>query len=116
MDAETGFPIKRITVLKIPIDIVPEDKIDEAVTRLFRDGGNHSSPNSGIPEAAAAGALGVQLGGTNRYFGAPVEKPTIGDPHRPLDRQAWLGAVRLMYGAELLLLLVWTVVAAVWRI
>ena len=74
---------------------------------MVRDGRNHSSPNSGIPEAAAAGALGVQLGGTNCYFGKPVEKPTIGDPLQPLDRRAWTGAVRLMYGAEMLLLAGW---------
>jgi adenosylcobinamide-phosphate synthase len=78
---------------------------------MGRDGRNHSSPNSGIPEAAAAGALGVQLGGTNWYFGRPVDKPTIGDPLRPLDRRAWQGAVRLMYGAELLLLTGWGVMS-----
>jgi len=74
---------------------------------MLRDGGNHSSPNSGIPEAAAAGALGVRLGGTNFYFGQPVVKPTIGDPLRPLDGNAWKGAVKLMYGAEVLLLIIW---------
>jgi adenosylcobinamide-phosphate synthase len=74
---------------------------------MVRDGGNHASPNSGIPEAAAAGALGVRLGGTNSYFGVPMAKPTIGDPLRPLDRGAWSGAVRLMYGAEVLLLAGW---------
>lgn len=74
---------------------------------MRRDGRNHSSPNSGIPEAAVAGALGVQLGGTNWYFGRPVAKPTIGEPVNPLDRRAWQGAVRLMYGAEVLLLLCW---------
>lgn len=41
MDAEAGFPTKRITVLRIPIDIVPEDKIDEAVKSLFADNQNH---------------------------------------------------------------------------
>jgi len=74
---------------------------------MRRDGRNHSSPNSGIPEAAAAGALGVQLGGTNYYFGRPVAKPTIGEPLHPLAYRDWLGAVRLMYGAEMLLLLLW---------
>lgn len=74
---------------------------------MVRDGGNHASPNSGIPEAAVAGALGVMLGGTNHYFGRPVEKPTIGDALKPLERSAWVGAVRLMYGAELLLLTGW---------
>jgi len=79
---------------------------------MRRDGRNHSSPNSGIPEAAAAGALGVQLGGANSYFGRPVVKPTIGDPLRPLDRNAWRGAVQLMYGAELLLLAGWLALKA----
>ena len=74
---------------------------------MLRDGNHHSSPNSGIPEAAAAGALDVQLGGANRYFGAILEKPTIGDPLRPVGRMAWQGAVRLMYGAEGLLLALW---------
>nr|WP_246551679.1 adenosylcobinamide-phosphate synthase CbiB [Geobacter hydrogenophilus] len=78
---------------------------------MLRDGRNHSSPNSGIPEAAAAGALGVRLGGTNVYFGKPVAKPTIGDPLNPLDSAAWRGAVRLMYGAEGLLLLGWGAIA-----
>lgn len=74
---------------------------------MGRDGRNHASPNSGIPEAAAAGALGVQLGGTNCYFGKPVEKPTIGEPLHPLACGDWHGAVRLMYGAEVLLLFFW---------
>ena len=71
---------------------------------MRRDGRNHSSPNSGIPEAAAAGALGVRLGGTNVYSGIRVAKPTIGDASQPLSFSAWRGSVRLMYGAEALLL------------
>lgn len=80
-----------------------------ALRMMMRDGRNHSSPNSGIPEAAAAGALGVRLGGTNSYFGKPVAKPTIGDPLRPLDAAAWRGAVRLMYGAEGVLAVFWLI-------
>lgn len=81
-----------------------------ALRIMNRDGRNHSSPNSGIPEAAAAGALGVQLGGTNVYFGKPVAKPTIGDPGKPLSVEAWRGAVRLMYGAEALLAGLWILI------
>jgi adenosylcobinamide-phosphate synthase len=82
---------------------------------MIRDGGNHSSPNSGIPEAATAGALGVRLGGTNRYFGQPVEKPTIGDPLQELSRESYQGAIRLMYGSLVLLLMVWGVAIGVLR-
>lgn len=77
---------------------------------MLRDGRNHSSPNSGVPEAAAAGALGVRLGGTNRYFGKPVEKPTIGDPQRNLSAESYRGVIRLMYGATALMLLLWCMI------
>ncbi|WP_224959972.1 adenosylcobinamide-phosphate synthase CbiB [Geomonas subterranea] len=79
---------------------------------LRRDGRNHSSPNSGFPEAAAAGALGVRLGGANRYFGKVVEKPTIGDPLLPLSQASYDGVVRLMYGSEALLVAAWVVLLA----
>ena len=46
---------------------------------MKRDGRNHTSPNSGIPEAAMAGALGVRLGGPSTYGGVLVQKPFIGD-------------------------------------
>jgi adenosylcobinamide-phosphate synthase len=46
---------------------------------MGRDGRNHTSPNSGIPEAAMAGALGVRLGGPSTYGGIVVAKPFIGD-------------------------------------
>jgi adenosylcobinamide-phosphate synthase len=82
-----------------------------AMSIMRRDGRNHSSPNAGIPEAAVAGALGVQLGGTNVYFGQVVEKPTIGDPGQPLCRESYRGVVRLMYGAEVLLVGVWVIVS-----
>ena len=74
---------------------------------LRRDCRNHSSPNSGFPEAAAAGALRVRLGGINRYFGRSVVKPTIGDAALPLSLAAYGGVVRLMYCSEALLVLGW---------
>lgn len=46
---------------------------------MLRDGRKHLSPNSGIPEAAIAGALGVRVGGPSFYGGVLVEKPYIGD-------------------------------------
>lgn len=49
-----------------------------------RDKRNHASPNSAQTEAAMAGALEVQLAGPSYYFGQRVEKPTIGDPIRPV--------------------------------
>lgn len=42
------------------------------------EGGNHSSPNAGYPEAAFAGALALKLNGPNYYNGKLVDKPYIG--------------------------------------
>ena len=66
---------------------------------LRRDARNHSSPNSGFAEAAVAGALGVQLGGLNHYFGQPCPKPTLGDPVEVLNRRHIPRANALMFTA-----------------
>lgn len=50
-----------------------------------RDRYNHTSPNSAHPEAAMAGALDIQLGGANYYFGKLVVKPTIGDKVKVIE-------------------------------
>ncbi len=44
-----------------------------------RDAGQHPSPNGGVIEAAFAGALDVQLGGTNRYGDRVEERGVLGD-------------------------------------
>lgn len=65
--------------------------------RIFRrDGRCHPSPNSGLTEAAVAGALGVQLGGLNYYFGKPSERPRMGDATAPLQREHIPQTNRLM--------------------
>lgn len=51
----------------------------------IRDRKNHKSPNCAYSEGAVAGALGIQLGGTNIYFGKLVYKPTIGDKGRDIE-------------------------------
>lgn len=56
-----------------------------ALRIMKRDHTNHLSPNCAWSEAAAAGALHVQLGGTHMYFGKPIEKPTIGDDDLPVE-------------------------------
>jgi adenosylcobinamide-phosphate synthase len=68
---------------------------------LLRDGRQHPSPNSGRPEAAMAGALGVQLGGINRYGGLPIERPCLGDPDQPLTKAHIGMALTLMLWTSL---------------
>lgn len=74
--------------------------------RIFRrDRLNHKSPNSAHTEAACAGALELQLGGSNFYFGQLVIKPTIGDDLRPIETVDILRANQLMYITAVLTLL-----------
>ncbi len=68
---------------------------------LKRDHANHLSPNCGWTEAAAAGALGIRLGGAHEYFGKTVEKQTIGDDLRPAVRKDIKRINRLMYATVL---------------
>lgn len=74
-----------------------------ALTITLRDRLKHPSPNSGHPEAAAAGALGVRLGGSASYKGIPSWKEYIGSPLAPLDERAYRGMLTLMYLTTLLM-------------
>jgi adenosylcobinamide-phosphate synthase len=79
----------------------------KAAFRIYRrDRRKHASPNSAHTEAAAAGALGVQLAGNAWYFGKLYEKPSIGDPTRPVEYEDIRRVNRLMYGTSALALLV----------
>lgn len=78
-----------------------------------RDNRNHASPNSAQTESACAGALGIQLAGPAYYFGELYEKPTIGDPLRPIEAEDIRRANRMLYAASVLALLLCMVVSCV---
>ena len=62
-----------------------------------RDAHLHPSPNSGIPEATVAGALGIRLGGVNIYFGQPKERAIMGDGTVPLQLKHIHQTILLLY-------------------
>ena len=64
---------------------------------FFRDRRKHASPNSAHTEAAAAGALDIQLAGNAYYFGKLYEKPFIGDPLQAVRPDDIRRVNRLMY-------------------
>ena len=72
---------------------------------MLRDAHLHASPNAGWPEAAMAGALGVQLGGEALYDGVTTARPTFGDGPRPTAADLARG-LRLYRRACLLLWLI----------
>jgi len=50
---------------------------------MWRDAPKHASPNAGWPEAAAAGALDLRLGGPACYDGVMHARPQFGDGASP---------------------------------
>jgi adenosylcobinamide-phosphate synthase len=81
---------------------------------MMRDRKNHKSPNCAYPEAAAAGAMRIQLGGTNSYFGELMYKPTIGDKQKELQSTHIKDTIKLMYGSEILLVLIYYIVVIIY--
>lgn len=77
---------------------------------LMRDHGKSKSPNAGWPESAAAGILGIQIGGPTSYFGEIVEKEYIGENKKELEIQDIKRVCNLMTGTTITMLLVGTVV------
>ena len=99
-------------LLCLAAPFVPKGKPVAALVTMITDSRHHRSPNSGWPEAAAAGALGLALGGPRKYPGLMVEEKWIGsgrakaqqaDIHRALH----LFTVACLMDAGLVVLLLW---------
>lgn len=71
---------------------------------FLRDRKKHLSPNAGQTEAAMAGLLGIQLGGSHVYGTRLVEKPSLGDAKAPIDSGKLRDSLRILYGAVALAL------------
>ena len=82
-------------------------------TFVRKSGRHHASPNSGYPEAALAGILDCRFGGPHYYFGQLFDKPYIGTNPRPLTTADMKKALRVNRKAEVLMLVITTVLFAV---
>lgn len=107
----------RISGIIIPIaSYILRKGFLNSLKTVVADGGKNPSPNSGVPEAAFAGALRVQLGGLNYYGGIPVHKPYIGQPYNTLRRKHIKEAVELMYVSSAVMIVVLLTVNYIWNI
>ncbi len=79
-DLANYVPARITAVLVIIAAFILKLDYKNAIKILVRDKKNHSSPNSPLSEAPAAGALRIELGGKAWYFGEMSLKPTMGDP------------------------------------
>lgn len=105
LDDLANFIPARLTALLIPLAAFLLRLDAKSSWRiLLRDRKNHASPNAGHSEAAVAGALGIQLGGSNVYFGKVMTKPTIGEAKSIIKANHILLANRLTLVTMVLLL------------
>ncbi|MFA4889828.1 MAG: cobalamin biosynthesis protein, partial [Candidatus Omnitrophota bacterium] len=74
---------------------------------------NGPGVNSDAVEAAMAGGLGVQLGGTNFYNSVAVDKLFIGQAAEPLDIKHIRQSVMIAYVSSVLMLIIGVIVLIV---
>jgi len=72
-----------------------------AIVLGWRDRRKHESPNAAWLEASFAGALGVELGGPAWYSGHRMDKPTLGEPSRPIETGDIDKALALMWSTTI---------------
>lgn len=105
-DAVNLVPARLTAVLVIAGSLVLRLGWKESFRAVRQDASLQPSPNSGYPEAAYAGALGVRLGGTNFYNGWPIRKAYLGKPVRELKPELYSQVRWLFYFTSALALLV----------
>jgi len=105
-DLANLIPSRLTALLFIFSSFILRKKWREAWKVTLKDGRKNLSPNSGYPEAAVAGALGVRLGGRSFYFGKAEEKPFIGNAERPIGVNQVKESLYLMIVSSLTALIV----------
>src|SRR3989338_9265107 len=98
MDDIANFIPARLTyILIVAASFILRFNWKDSLKIIWRNARNHPSPNAGYPESAVAGALGIQLGGTNYYFGAPHKRPLIGDKNNEFTIKSVKDTVKIMH-------------------
>lgn len=104
------IPARITGILICLVSPLVKGNVFKSMKIMFRDRKNHKSPNCAYPEGAAAGSMGIMLGGTNSYFGELVYKPTIGDNIKKLSKEHIKGSIVLMYASEILVVIILSLV------
>lgn len=106
LDDVCNFVPARLSILFIPVAaFVCRFHSAKSLWIGFRDRVKHTSPNAGHAEAAFAGALDVQLGGTSSDQGVKSEKPVIHPKGKQVDRDDIPNAWKLMVTFSIVTLL-----------
>lgn len=105
-DAANFIPARISGSLIAASSFILGKRFGNSLKTAIRDGNKHPSPNSGYPEAAMAGALGVRLGGPSTYGGRLYVKPYIGKEENSMRPQLINEALAITFMSSILALLI----------
>jgi adenosylcobinamide-phosphate synthase len=113
LDDVVNLPASRLSAVVLVLGaFATGESARGAIRAVSRDARRHRSPNAGWPEAAMAGALGLQLAGPRVYGDTLVHDAFMGDGRRDataadITRALRVYKVSCTAQAFLLLLLMW---------
>jgi adenosylcobinamide-phosphate synthase len=113
LDELANYIPARLSGLAISVAASMEGRFRQAYGTMRTDGRRHPVPNTGISEAAMAGAIGVSLGGPNVYERVVALRPTLGTTERPIHPTAIIHAIAVSWRAILVTAITFGVVAVV---
>lgn len=108
-DAANYIPARLTAVLYLLVAPFTPGRLAGVGSTMIKYASRHPSPNSGIAEAAVAGALQVQLGGANYYGRVLSDRPFIGQAIRPLATGHIRESLYIMLAVSLIALIAGTV-------
>jgi adenosylcobinamide-phosphate synthase len=101
LDDLINLPASRVAALWLILAacLTPGASALDAARAVWRDASLHRSPNAGWPEAAMAGALGLQLAGPRVYGDTPVDDAFMGTGRREANPADIKRALTLYHAA-----------------
>jgi len=105
-DIVNYLPARITGILIATASLILRKDFRHAFKIMRRDGARHASPNSGVPEAAMAGALRIRVGGASTYQGEVVDKPYIGEPDAVVRPGLILQSLNISFMVSLLAALI----------
>lgn len=114
LDDMANFIPARICGFLIPVaSFLLGNGFSSSFRIMLRDHKKHASPNSGIPEAAMAGALRIRLGGDVWYCGKFYKRPFIGEPKKEVVSNLINQALTICFISSLELIVIGVIIQMV---
>ncbi len=110
-DLANYLPARLTAVMLLGACWLKRLSVSNAWRMIKRDARLHPSPNSGFTEAGVAGALGVQLGGTNYYQGIASHRAKMGEPTRRIEGDDIIKTVHVMRLTAFISVLVFAIIS-----